>query len=108
MGNWRKMQVLAGLFLQLLIQSTLPGLRAENITADLIAEVRNLVSPDRGPDSVFPEFYQHLRTEELTKDQVDLTCLACEAAITSLIDLFLVGVEPEQIEAALEGICTLF
>jgi len=109
------MQVLAGLFLQLLIQSTLPGLRAENATAELIAEVRNLVSPDRGPDSVLPEqlnflpeFYQHLRTEELTKDQVDLTCLACEAAITSLIDLFLVGVEPEQIEAALEGICTLF
>ena len=105
------MHLFAGLFL--LIACSLVG--AENTNEDLISRVRNLVSLDRSPDAALPdelkflpEFYQHLRTETLSADEIDLTCLACEAAVAGVIDLFLVGVGAEDIEAALEGICTLF
>jgi sphingomyelin phosphodiesterase len=107
------MNLCAG-FLLLLVCNVLTSW-ADTELEEVISQVKNLVSVDRTADDTLPDqlkflpdFYQHLRTERLTPEERDLTCLACEAAVTAVIDLFLVGVDAEDIESALEGICTLF
>ena len=57
--------------------------------------------------SFLPGHYQHPVPHLLTADQITLTCLACETAVAGIIDLYLLGVDFETIEAALEGLCDL-
>jgi len=78
---------------------------------DLSAAVRDLITA--GNTAVPPELqflselWSHLQPELLPPEQRDLACSACEAAVTAVIDLFLLGVETEEIEAGLESLCSL-
>ena len=54
-----------------------------------------------------PEFYQRPDPTTLTEQQISLTCLACEAAVGSIIDLYILGVDFDTIVVALEGLCDL-
>jgi len=83
---------------------------------EVIAQVRGIMGVDtdsnvtvRVPDQLkfLAQFYQHLRTEVLTPEEKDLTCVACETAVGALIDLWLLGADTGAIEEALDGICTL-
>ena len=79
----------------------------------VLAGVRQMVSgltprPAPPPElSFLPGHYQHPVPHLLTADQITLTCLACETAVAGIIDLYLLGVDFETIEAALEGLCDL-
>ena len=79
----------------------------------VVTGVRQLVSghlprPDPPPQLGFlPEFYQRPDPATLTKQQISLTCLACETAVGSIIDLYILGVNFDTIVVALEGLCDL-
>ena len=83
--------------------------------AGLVSAVRELVSLNNNNNrdslpqqlSFLPEFYQHYRTEALSAEEFDKACLACEVAVGGLIDLFALVLQPEDIQPALEGVCTL-
>ena len=79
----------------------------------VVTGVRQLVSghlprPPPPPHLAFlPQFYQHPDPTTLTTDQISLTCLACETAVASIIDLYVLGVNFDTIVVALEGLCDL-
>ena len=68
----------------------------------------HLPRPDPPPQLHFlPEFYQRPDPSTLTNHQFSLTCLACETAVASIIDLYILGVDFDTIVVALEGLCDL-
>ena len=46
--------------------------------------------------------FEALLPSLFSTQQIGLACLACEAAVAALIDLFVAGVDPGTVEAALE------
>ena len=46
--------------------------------------------------------FETLLPSLFSQQQIGLACLACEAAVAALIDLFVAGVDPGAVEAALE------
>ena len=79
----------------------------------VVRGVRQLVSghlprpPPPHQLDFLPQFYQRPDPASLTRHQVSLTCLACETAVASIIDLYILGVDFDTIVAGLEGLCEL-
>ena len=46
--------------------------------------------------------FEALLPSLFSTQQIGLACLVCEAAVAALIDLFVAGVDPGTVEAALE------
>ena len=91
-----------------------PGQTESGESEESVARgVRQLVAghhprPPPPPQLDFlPEFYQRPDPTTLTDIQFGLTCLACETAVASIIDLYILGVDFDTIVAGLEGLCDL-
>ena len=55
--------------------------------------------------SFLTEFYHRPDLPALTAEQIDLTCIACETAVASIIDLYILGISVNTIKTSLEGLC---
>jgi len=82
---------------------------------DIRSKVKNIVNGNRVNGKIdipnelefLPEYYEHPSSKLFTDEEISLTCLACEAAVSALIDLYIFGYDLEQITNALEGLCEL-